>query len=211
MGRLARDIWAVVPVKPFIAAKSRLALPAAQRATIARDLFRHVCGVVGDVLPRHRTIVVSRDGAVLAMARAAGMRALREEPHDDLNDALGSGAAYAQERGAAGVLSVFTDLPDLGADDLEAMIAAFTATNLVIAPDVAGSGTNAMLMAPRLIPYRHGPDSFWHHLAAAREGCLDLAVVARPGLMQDLDTPAQLGQWLARANAAGRRVGHFHA
>jgi 2-phospho-L-lactate guanylyltransferase len=188
----ATPIWAVIPVKPFALGKSRLALGEGERAAINRGFLTHVLGVAAAVLPASHIVIVSHDEDALAMARAAGARALREDGVGGLNDALAQGARFADERGAQGVLSLFTDLPDLTPDDLHAMLGAFSGGNLVLAPDEQGSGTNAMLMPPNRVPYRHGADSLWRHLEAARDAQVDFALVRRTGLMRDVDTADQL-------------------
>lgn len=206
-----RDIWAVIPAKPLAEAKSRFGLDREQRQAIAQDFLLRVLQVVRGAIPARNAIVVSRDEDILAIARALGLRALREKAGGDLNDALGAAAVYAQARGAVGVLSVFSDLPYLLAEDLEAMIAAFDGDNLVIAPDEDGAGSNALLMRPRAVPYRHGHGSFWRHIEAAQDKQLAFAVVARAGLMRDVDTPEQLSAFVANSVVLAKRDLHFHA
>lgn len=204
----ADGIWVVIPVKPFAQGKSRLSLPLDDRFAINRAFFDHVLAVSRDVVPGRNILVISRDEAALAAARRGGARALREEEEGDLNDALAIGAQHADQRGARGTLSLFADLPYLGADDLEAMISAFDGDNLVIAPDERGSGSNAMLMAPGAFPYRHGTASFWRHLDAARERGAGFDVIRRSGLMRDIDTPADLAALRADEPAADRMLHH---
>lgn len=194
----AAAIWAVIPVKPFGEGKSRLGLPDGERAEANRAFLEHVLMTAAAVLPPSRIVIVSRDEAALAMGRRMGARGLCERDEGDLNDALATGAGFAGSRGADGVLSLFADLPSLCAQDLYAMLAAFTGGNVVIAPDEIGSGTNALLMPPNRLPYRHGPDSLWRHLDAAREARLPFSIVRRDGLMRDVDTPAQFAALPAR-------------
>ena len=191
-------IWAVIPVNAFVIGKSRLGLEGEARVAANRGFLDHVLTVVASVLDVGNIVVISRDEDALAMARREGARTVLEGAESDLNDALTAGARFAGERGALGVLSIFTDLPDLAAADLNAMIAAFTGDNLVIAPDEQGSGSNALLMVPNALPYRHGPNSLWRHLEAAREAHAPFAIVRRPGLMRDIDTPAQYAEIASR-------------
>jgi len=184
-------IWAIIPVKPFAEGKSRLGLPSDLRQSACRAFFGRVFGAVSDVLPPRNILVVSRDDEVMAMARMGGARALREEKGGDLNDALSAGAVFAEERGATGLLSIASDLPSVTAEDVESMIGVFDGDNLVIAPDEDGGGTNAMLMPPRAMPYRHGENSFWRHLDAAKAEDRRIMIVSRSGLSQDIDKVGQ--------------------
>ena len=69
---------------------------------------------------------------------------------------------------------------------------------IVIAPDGASVGTNALLLEPptALAPL-FGADSFHAHVAWAAELGLRYAIVRRPGLLLDVDTPEDVGRFLA--------------
>lgn len=191
MGTPETSIWAAIPVKPFDIGKSRLGLVGDARTLTNRAFLDHVLGVAGAVLPTDHIVIVSHDEAALAVAHGAGAHGLREPEGGGLNEALTAAAAFAAGHGATAVLSLFADLPELAPEDLRAMIAAFAGDNLVIAPDDKDSGSNALLMRPNALPYRHGPDSLSRHLDAARMAHVAVSVIRRPGLMRDVDTPAQ--------------------
>ena len=97
------------------------------------------------------------------------------------------------------------DLPTLSSDDIRALLAAVPRpAGVAIAPDRAGTGTNGLAMRPAsAIPFRFGVGSFAAHAAATAEAGVSVAVVRRPGLAFDLDTPDDLTSWLAVARAAG--------
>jgi len=183
-------IWAVIPAKPAEEGKSRLAevLSPVQRIRLNRQLFRRTLGIVCSVFPPARVLVVSRDSALLGIAAAAGAQALTEHGYD-LNQALHQAASFPGLTG--GLLAISTDLPNLTADDLHALLAAPGA--VTIAPDRAGQGTNALLTTPAAcIPYRFGENSFALHTAEAARLNITPAIISRPGLAFDLDTPEDL-------------------
>ncbi|MDP8921974.1 MAG: hypothetical protein M3O34_03760, partial [Chloroflexota bacterium] len=77
---------------------------------------------------------------------------------------------------------------------------------VVIAPDRAGLGTNALVLAPPAgLSPRFGVDSFRAHLTAAVERRLPYQIVERPGLALDLDTPDDIARLLA-SPSSGRTV-----
>ena len=204
---MVSDIWIVVPVKPYETGKSRLRLALAERIAVNRAFFEHVLRTAAAVVDPSRVVIVSGSDEILGTARRFGARSVREDGHATLNDSLAKGAAFAGVRGADGVLSLFADLPYLDSGDLTAMIAPFVGGNLIIAPDEAGSGTNALLMAPNALPYRHQSDSFWLHLSAAREASMPFNIVRRSGLMRDIDTPEHFAE-LSLDSIAGWRAQH---
>ena len=193
------DLRILIAVRPVEDGKSRLAsvLPVDKRSILNQRLFDHVCEISLSVLPADRIIIVSRSQALLEQGRARGMEAVLETG-SGLNEALEQGAAVAASKGSGPLLALATDLPGLGHGDLAAMVEASRRADIVIAPDHAGRGTNALLMAqPHAIPFRYGPDSLAAHISAAREAGLVHVLVERPGLSLDVDTAEDLSrlQW----------------
>src|SRR5687768_15264493 len=98
------DCWAIIPIKPFSAGKSRLAalLGAEQRAALNRQLFGRVLDAVFGRFQHDRVAVVTTDALVLAMMRGLGVHGL-EETGSGLNAALGLARRYAAEHGAQAI------------------------------------------------------------------------------------------------------------
>ena len=199
-------MWAIVPVKPLRRSKSRLAgaLTPAERAGLSEELLRRTLDVIRSVSGVVATLVVSRDGRALALARRHGARGLAESGGGRLNAALSRATDLARRGGAASVLVLPADLPLVDRADVEGLIAALgMAPALVIAPDRRGQGTNALVVSPPgLIEYEFGPESFRRHVEAAHRVGARLAVCQRPGLGFDLDIPEDL----ARLPAARRTL-----
>jgi 2-phospho-L-lactate guanylyltransferase len=202
-------IWAVVPAKPLGLGKSRLAgvLSGRERRALSERLLRHVLGAVVAAVGAPRTIVVSRDATVLALARGLGARPLRERGAGDLNRALHQGARAAARHGADAVLLVFGDLPLVTPAELRGMITtAGRAPAVVAAPDRAGSGTNALLVAPPgALGFRFGVRSLERHRRAALRRRCRWHLACAPGLAFDVDRPADYRE-LARLLQSGART-----
>ena len=186
-------VVAVVPIKRLDEAKGRLRprLDGDERAALVIDLLRatlrtlEASGVVAE------RVVVSPDERALAVARAAGGRALRQHG-GGLNAALT--AARAATPAGTTLLIVPGDLPLLRPGDILAALAlAGAAPSVVIAPDRAEHGTNLLLLRPAgELPFLFGPWSFRRHQAAARALNLAARVYHSPGTAFDLDTPDDL-------------------
>lgn len=184
--------YILIPVRPFEEGKTRLAtvLGPAERTALNRRFFDHVFGVACQAVGPARCIVVSRSAEIRDLAERAGARAVAETGND-LNAALTQGAGEVPAGEAVLVLS--TDLPGLGVEDVEAMIKAGEGADVVIAPDEAGVGTNALLIKRiGLVPSLYGPNSFAKHSAAAIGKGLTVKSVKRHGLALDIDTSDQL-------------------
>jgi 2-phospho-L-lactate guanylyltransferase len=186
---------ALVPVKRLEAAKSRLGprLAADERQALALGLLRGVLAALRAVESIAERIVVSPDARVLALAEALGAWPLRQRD-DGLNPALE--AARAAAGAAEAALVVAADLPLLTPADLRALLALTPQPpGLVIAPDAAEDGTNALLLRPAdLLVFGFGAGSLPRHLARARAAGATVAFQRAPGLAFDLDTPAHLDE-----------------
>jgi len=200
------DWWTLLPLRGIATGKSRLAavLDAKARAALNRHLLMHTLEVIeawqGDLA---RCVVVSPCEEALACARAAGAQAWREPAGGDLNAALTFGAAAVVARGGAKLLVVACDLPRLSAAALSAFAEPAAATGCAaIAPDRAGSGTNAMALdADAQDIFHFGMNSCARHRAAlARTGYRSICF-ARDELAFDLDMPQDYAEWMTQRDA----------
>ena len=98
--------------------------------------------------------------------------------------------------------SYVTPLPEI-----DALVSAARAGGFSIAPDAAGTGTNALcLISIQPFQFQFGPDSQHLHLQEARRLGLAPQIVRLPGLELDIDSPADLNllgeqQWRTRLRA----------
>ena len=192
--------WIVIPVRSLTDGKRRLApvLDPDERAGLVRRMFLRTLEAAIEAGPP--VLVVSPDPAALTLARDRGATGLEEPRPVELNHALELAAREAAARGATALLVVSADLPDLGAEDLRAMLppppaapSAPAGAVVRIAPDEAGIGTNALYVRPPgLLSFEYGETSCRRHLEQARTRGARVERVDRPGLRFDLDTPDDL-------------------
>ena len=193
------SVWAIVPVKPFQQAKSRLAtvLPPTEREATSKGLLAHTLNVVAQVPAIEQTLVISRDPNALTLARSYKVRTVKEAGAQDLNTALRHAVEVAHSFRVNAVLILPTDLPLLTATDVEQMLEPpGDEPALVIAPDRHESGTNALfLRPPDAVALAFGPDSYQRHLAQAAANGLTPRVCRAPHFALDLDTPDDWSQY----------------
>jgi 2-phospho-L-lactate guanylyltransferase len=190
--------WVVIPVKGGDHGKQRLApvLDEQGRRALVRAMLERVVGAAQTAVTTGRTVILgpTQDGFDLPILA---------DPGGGLNRALGSALADAERGGATRVVFVAADLPQLTARDVE-LLALAPEASVAVAPDRHGTGTNALsLPLPRArgFTFAFGPGSFARHSDEVRQIGLDLEIVESPGLMRDIDEPADL------ADAAGL-LGH---
>ena len=161
------SIWAIVPIKRFAAAKSRL--PEALgglRGQLAQAMARHVLGVL-DASGSVARIVVVADNA----AMAAGHDFV-PDPGGGLNAAVAAGVAHARAGGAGHVAVVHADLPELTSGAFDRLVQRYLALPgddpVGLVPCEDADGTNILfLRAADEFPFAFGKRSFDRHLAIA--------------------------------------------
>jgi 2-phospho-L-lactate guanylyltransferase len=173
-------MWALVPAKCFHRAKSRLRLPAAARARLARRFLEHVLRTTAPLVDG--ILVVTDCPSVAKHARSRGAHTLIRPPARSLAFTIDEGLRLI----GSPTLVLMSDLPKLCADDVRSMIARPEA--IVAAPDSVDRGTNALLVRATIASRFGRDDSFAAHLA------LGAAVHRSRGLGFDVDSRADLAQ-----------------
>jgi 2-phospho-L-lactate guanylyltransferase len=193
----------IVPHRGLPAAKTRLApvLDPDERIALARDLLSGVLRVARQAA--EDVVVISPAAALEPIAAEAGARLVVQRGLG-LNEGLDQARADAIRDGVDLLVVLHGDLPNLSPEDIHALAVAIDGERAVaIAPDRNGTGTNGMaLRPPEVISFLFGGGSFARHVAAAEAAGLVPAIVQRPGLAFDLDTPEDLARWLELGDAA---------
>ncbi len=188
---------AILPVKSFRLGKGRMAdnLSDETRSVLGRALAERTAALAVDagLIP----ILVAGDGEVAEWALLHGFPSI-PDPGEGLDSAALAGVFWATEAASEWIV-VHTDLPLLTANELANLDEALSRTGTVIAPSADG-GTSA-LGSSGPADFSYGPGSFHRHLGRFPAA----EIVARPGLLHDIDTFADLesarrhprGAWLA--------------
>jgi len=182
--------WAVVPVKPFIEGKSRLAgiLKESERYQLNVNCLSKTLNVLSGLKTIDKMLVVSRDGEALKIAIQAGARALLENGNQGLNQALYQ-VNNTLDKSCDRVLIIPTDLPLLVMEDIQKILElGATPPVVVVVADRRNNGTNALLVYPAgCIRYRFGKYSSKKHLAEAQKRGIKAISANIPDMRLDLD------------------------
>jgi 2-phospho-L-lactate guanylyltransferase len=189
-------IWAIIPVKPLQASKTRLAhlLTASERADLMRRFLQNALLTLNCVPAIGRVLLISSDTEVLSLARKYGAMTIAEEKAQGLNKAVTRAARYAHCQKASGILILPADLPFMQTADIERMVEVVRGGNgriMAICTDDRQDGSNALLLAPpAAFTFHYGRGSFHQHLQEATRLGYTTHIVSTPGLQFDLDTEA---------------------
>jgi 2-phospho-L-lactate guanylyltransferase len=205
---------AILPVKRFSQAKQRLGRSVADpvRLALARAMVADVLLALSEVTAIERTIVVTSEPTVPAVAAEHGAHAIGDGGLAGQSAAVALGVGQALADGFDRALCVPGDCPALDAAELETLLGEADrrrgdagTPEVVIIPDRHGAGTNGLLLTPPdAIAPSFGPDSCERHRQLAGTAGLHV-VIARPSsLLLDIDTGEDLAALRERLATAVR-------
>ena len=199
-------VYGLLPLRRLDDAKGRLGphLAPDERAQLALGLLERAAAALlaGGAA---RVLIVTRDERLSAADVSSDPRVSLQQQDaalPGLNGAVRQGQRWALDARADALLVVLPDLPLLEADDIRALLAASDDGALsVLAPDRAGTGSNALLLAPpNVIQTAFGVNSAPRHQAAYMAAQQPLLRVQRAGLDLDLDTADDLAALARRGH-----------
>lgn len=201
-------VWALLPFKGADGAKRRLApvLTASEREGLVVAMVRDVLAALTSSASLAGVLVVSRDPMARRLAREFDADVYADNA-SDLSGAVREASRFAEsQRLASGTLFVPGDVPLIGAEDVDAVLAHHDRVTLV--PDAYDIGTNAAASSPpNAFEYLFDGKSFKPHIASARRAGIEARIVRRPAFGLDVDTIAELVEVAARS--ADTRTGAF--
>jgi 2-phospho-L-lactate guanylyltransferase len=197
---------AVVPVKRFAVAKSRLAtgVEETRKPELVAAMVADVLEAIASARLVERTIVVSQEPRAAELAAAAGADLLSDFDDAGHSAAALAGIAVAEAAGAGCVALLPGDCPLLDPRELDKMLTGVPDHYVAVIPDRHGTGTNALVLAPpNAIEPSFGEGSRERHVAAARAAGVPYGVEELRSLGLDLDTPADIVALTMRVEMGG--------
>jgi 2-phospho-L-lactate/phosphoenolpyruvate guanylyltransferase len=201
---------AILPVKRFAAAKSRLgaSIDETLRERLTRAMVADVLQALQQSSAIERTIVVTCEESLREAAELHGALMIEDTAEHGQSAAVALGIRRALADGVERVLCVPGDCPALDPAELDALLAANDAAQqgqaeVVIVPDRHGTGTNGLLLAPpEAIAPSFGPDSCERHRRLAQDAGVECRLERPASLLLDIDTGADLAALRERLEGA---------
>jgi 2-phospho-L-lactate guanylyltransferase len=208
---------AILPVKRFANAKSRLAVSVAEqlRVKLARAMVCDVLRALSQSASIERTMIVTNEPSLDALAAEHGALLIADTAEDGQSAAVALAVQRALQERFERVLCVPGDCPALDPAELETLLACpsgAAAAEVVIVPDRHGTGTNGLLLGPPdAIAPSFGANSCERHRALALAAGLACRLEHPGSLLLDIDTSADLQALRERLASADARASHTRA
>tara|TARA_B100001559_G_C16499932_1_gene622766 strand:+ start:3148 stop:3789 length:642 start_codon:yes stop_codon:yes gene_type:complete len=190
-------LTAVIPMKPLIDGKSRLAgvFTDEQRGDLVIGMLTTVIDAVKGA-GVDSFIIVGGDERVAKVGEQTGGKWI-QDPGTDLNDTLKTVFAQILNSGQS-ALFLAGDLPFLKSADVYSLIrTSGNQKNIALAPAKKDGGTNGILVPPGIeFEPQMGQRSFAKHLAQAAAAEKSVAIETSDGLGCDLDTTDDLNAYV---------------
>lgn len=181
-------ISAIIPVKTFSKAKTRLQLPEDKKNELCKlmldEVLRTVSSVIEDV------IVVSKDEVALEIAKQYGAVQIRDDKESGVNNAVMLADNYLLEKDFEASIVIPQDVPFLEKHDVETLLKFRDTEKLVlVVPSRRFDGTNALVRRPVDIMKTHyDEDSYKIHLTTGRSYTQNTSLVLLSRIMLDIDS-----------------------
>ena len=185
-----RGACALIAIKERFRCKTRLSgsLAPLARIQLVRSMLGAVLSAAGAARTVRHLIVVSPERDIVPEEVP-----VLADTGRCLNGALTEAHRMLRKFGCREVVILPADLPNITAADIDGLVRSGRSGGFAIAPDVDGTGTNALcLVSPHRFRFQFGPDSRRLHLAEARRLGLTPQVIRTPGLEFDVDSPSDL-------------------
>ncbi len=187
-------LGAIVPVKTFSRAKTRLNLSSERTEQICKIMLESVLNTISQSDVIEKTIVVSRDEAALGIGKRFGVIEIYDQEELGVNNAVAIADKYFSKEGFEATIVLPQDIPLIQVDDIKTLID-FQLSNrcVLVVPSRKFDGTNALFRMPLNVMETHyDEDSYKIHLSTAEKRNADSALVLIRRIMLDVDEQSDL-------------------
>ena len=191
---------AIIPVKTFFRAKTRMGLSRARTEELCSVMLEEVLRTLSTSPRIDETVMVTRDGAAKEIGERFGATAIEDVRENGVNGAVALADGYLLKGGFDASIVFPQDIPFIKAQDIDFMRQYAMHPNFaIIVPSRRFDGTNALARMPvDLMKTHYDEDSYKIHMSVARERTANAAMVFVRRIMWDVDNLEDLEFLLSR-------------
>lgn len=187
-------IGAIIPVKTFSRAKTRLNLSPEKTEQICRLMLESVLKTVSQSDVIEKIVLVSKDENALDIGKKFGAHGIYDESEQGVNSAVLLADKYLTQEGFEGTMVFPQDIPLMESEDIRTLSQMRTSERCVlVVPSRKFDGTNALFRTPPSVMETHyDEDSYKIHLNTAEKRDAKSALVLIRRMMLDIDDQSDL-------------------
>ena len=182
-------IAAIIPVKTFANAKTRLDLDEGKKEEICKIMLDEILKVISISPHIEKTIIVTREEKAIALGRKYDAIIIKDEKEESVNCAVALADKYLLENDFHASIVFPQDIPFIKTQDIDFMLKYKMHPNFaIVVPSRRFDGTNALVRMPvDLMETHYDEDSYKIHMNTAKEHTLNVALVFVKRIMWDVD------------------------
>jgi len=187
-------VGAIVPVKTFSKAKTRLNLSPEITSNICEMMLESVLHAISNSEIIEKTLLVSKDSKALDIGKKFGAIGIYDEDELGVNHAVRLADSYFLKEQYDATIVFPQDIPLIQPEDIRTLFEMKTSDRCVlVVPSRKFDGTNALLRTPTNIMETHyDEDSYKIHLNVAEQKNASTALALIRRIMLDVDDQSDL-------------------
>ena len=184
---------AIIPVKTFSKAKTRLNLQQDCKEEICSLMLQEVLRTVSDCKIVNQIILVTKDEDALKIGRQFNVVGIFDDELG-VNNAINLADEYLSDKNFDCSVIFPQDIPTMTSTDIETLLGFIKSTNsVIIVPSRQFNGTNALVRCPSgLMQTKYDLGSYTHQIDAARTRTNNISIALIRRMMLDIDDESDL-------------------
>lgn len=188
------QVAAIIPVKTFSNAKSRLGLSQEKTTQLCKIMLEQVLESISQSKTIAKSILVSKDENAFEIGKRFNTVQIFEDSESGVNHAVSLADKYLVENGFDTSVVFPQDIPLMQPQDITNLIKFQTVkTSLLVVPSRKFDGTNALVRTPvDVIETHYDEDSYKIHLTTGKSRNISTSFVLISRIMWDVDSRSDL-------------------
>ena len=187
-------IAAVIPVKTFSSAKTRLQLPTEKVEELCKIMLEEILQIISTSPKIEKIVLVTKEQKAIEMGQKFNTITIIDEKEEGVNQAVSLADKYLLENNFNASIVFPQDIPLIKTEDVDFMLRHQLHPNFaIIIPSRKFDGTNALVRMPvDLMKTHYDDNSYRKHMLTAKEHTMNVAMVFVKRIMLDVDSQEDL-------------------
>jgi 2-phospho-L-lactate guanylyltransferase len=191
---------AIIPVKTFLQAKTRLGLSSEQKEKICEIMLEEILHILSISPQIDKIIIVTKEKKALDISKKFDVIPITDNKESGVNYAVSLADQYLLKNGFEVSIVFPQDIPYIKTQDIDFMLK-FKADSdfAIVVPSRRFDGTNALVRKPvNLMKTHYDEDSYKIHMSTAKKRTRDVSMAFVKRIMWDVDNMEDLKFLLAQ-------------